>query len=233
MKTLFTLLTLLVFIGCNSFSEDKSTLPILEDSTPEKEEVTEIFTRTYTVKKENGLIVKDTVRKIESIILNKSGRELGKNLYTLSGEIFNSEVYKYNSNGYRIGADLFKDGDLNTGYFVFDLDDQGRQVKQVLFNKANDEKIMEAHLKYLNEGKVKQQGGVDQGGHFIPTHEFIYDEDGKELGYNVFQPYTTNKVFYTFKYTKWNDENQWVERQALKNDIVEAIFVRNFSTKEI
>ena len=233
MKPLFVFIVFLTLLGCKNISEEKSDLPILEDNTPKKELVTEIFTRTYSVKKENGLIVKDSVRKIESIIVNADGRELGKNLYATDGSLFNTEVYNYNEDGHKTDANFFRGGDQLEGHLKYDLDDQGRPVQQQMFFKGNKDEFMKSVFRYLDDGKIKQQGIITDEGDFIPTHEFLFDENGLELGYNVFEPYTTNKMFYVFKYTKHDEGGLWIERQALKEGEVIAVFVRNFVNKEI
>ena len=87
------------------------------------------------------------------------------------------------------------------------------------------------HFATKNDGQLRKDGFVNDQGNFIWNFEYLFDTEGKEIGYTYIDLQSGERFPYLYEYTKENEEGEWTERQVLENGNVKSIETRSWKGK--
>lgn len=228
MKNLIWLSIIFVAICMISCGESKKNDTQKTDSVPKK---TEIITRTFSTKHENGNMIKDTVNMIQSYIVDEKGKELSNIYYNLDNSESWRDEYKYDENGNKIGSNYFE-GSKQVSYYEYDIDDLGRRIGYRAKDINTDTLLYDGASKYEDNGKLRKDGYINKRGEFKWNYEYLFDESGKELGFVYVSSKSGKRFPKNYEYIKFNDDKEWVERKIVENDTVVSIETRAFKIIE-
>ena len=113
MKVFIKSLIVLLIFSCRPSSDNT------ENDRDTTRMLTEVFTNTYSVKEENGNLVKDTINMIQSVIIDQEGKELENLYYNLDGTVSWRDVYRFNDAGFKIGSQYYE-GEKQISYYEYD-----------------------------------------------------------------------------------------------------------------
>lgn len=216
----------ILFWGCNSSSSH------VRDAVSDSTQQTEIITKSYSVILQDGKAQKDTINMIQSMIVDIDGKELENRYYNLDGSASWSDVYEYDDSGYKSGSRYFDDSGTQTAYYEYDLDSLGRRIAYRAKDVNTDTLLYQGASSFLDNGKIRRDGFVSKSGEFKYNFEYQYDEDGQELGYIYINLGNGDRFPAQFRYTKFNDQDEWLEREIVENELVTGIEVREFRELE-
>jgi len=218
---LFSAFAIIVFSGCKN---EQSTKGEITETTR-----TEIVTRTYSIKSsESNVVEKDTVNMIQSIVMAKNGKEEANIFYNLDESISWKDVYVYDPDGNKVGSKFYEGGKDQTIYYKYDVDDLGRKIGFSAFDINTDTLLYDGVSRFENEGAIRKDGYLNKKGEFKWNLKYEFDKDGKETGY-VYVDLGSGEIYpTTYKYTKFDEDGEWIERQAIEKSQVQSIETREF-----
>ena len=191
----------------------------------------EVMTKTFSVKNQDGKIIKDTVNMIQSYIIDESGKELTNIYYNLDNTESWRDEYKYNKEGNKIGSSYFE-GNKQVSYYEYDIDEFGRRIGYRAKDINTDTLLYDGASKYEENGKLRKDGYINKEGEFKWNYEYRFDEKGKELGFVYISPKSGKRFPRSYEYKKFNSAKEWIERNIVENDKVVSIETREFKILE-
>ena len=219
----------IILSSCNSKS--KETVPV--KAAFQHDSITEYITKTYSVMEVNGAVKKDTLNLMQSEVIDTDGKKLSVKNYSNEGELLSENVFRYDESGKKTGADYYRGG-INTMYFKYELDDKGREIAYEAFDKNTDTLLFDGAMLYENEGRLRKDGYYIED-NFVWNFEYNLDNDGKEVGYVYIDPNTGIHHATVYRYTAYDENGEWVERQVLEDGFVVSIQtreIRSISTED-
>ena len=165
------------------------------------------------------------------MVVDENGREIENRFYNLDGSVSWSDKYEYDENGNQTGSRYFEGNGNQTAYYEYDLDSLGRRVAYRAKDVNADTLLYDGASQYADNGKIRRDGYFSKTGEFKYNFEYQFDEDGKEMGYIYIDLRNGDRFPSNYRYTKFNDKGDWIEREIVENEKVNSIEVREF--KEI
>jgi hypothetical protein len=215
-----TLLIGIVLTACNSNSKQDVT-SVSEGQT---DSLTEYITKTYSVMEVNGEVEKDTLNLMQSEVIDGSGKKIRVKNYNNQGVLLSENVFLYDESGKKTGANYFRDG-VNTVYFKYELDSLGREIGYEAYDKQADTLLYEGAMYYENEGRIRKDGYYIEDD-FVWNFEYKLDDEGNEVGYVYIDPTTGIHHATVYRYTRYNEDGEWVERQILEDGFIVSVQTR-------
>ncbi|NNE25466.1 MAG: hypothetical protein HKN09_01365 [Saprospiraceae bacterium] len=189
---------------------------------------TEIVTKTFSIKLEGDKVKKDTINMIQSMIVYDDGQEIANRYYNLDGSVSWTDEYDYDGNGNKTGSRYFEGEGNQTAYYEYDLDSLGRRIAYRAKDVNTDTLLYDGASQYLDNGKIRRDGYFNKTGEFKYNFEYQFDEDGKEIGYIYIDLGSGDKYPSKYRYTKFNEKGEWLEREIVETEQVSSIEVREF-----
>lgn len=215
-------LVILITWSCNNPSKVNS-----ETEQNEAHKI-EIVTKTFSVNLEGDKPEKDTINMIQSMVIDEGGKEIANRYYNLDGSVSWSDEYDYDENENKIGSRYFESDGNQTTYYEYDLDSLGRRIAYRAKDVNTDTLLYDGASQYLYNGKIRRDGYFNKTGEFKYNFEYQFDEDGKEIGYIYIDLGSGDKYPSKYRYTKFNEKGEWLEREIVETEQVSSIEVREF-----
>jgi hypothetical protein len=234
MKLFKLFVVILAMYGCQEASEEISVEDVIEEiEEEEKDYLSEVITRTYSVKMVGGEPETDALQQMQSTTFDRQGLELENTFYNLDNSIASVDRFIYDEDGKQIGSDHFDKGITSTSYYVYELDSKGRRIAYQAFDHGTDALLFKGATRYEEFGKLKKDGYLNEKGNFICNFEYTFDDEGKEIGYVYIDNASGERYSSVYKYVDYNEDKEWVKRLIMSADSVKSIETREFIQKEI
>ncbi|MDC7998130.1 hypothetical protein [Gilvibacter sediminis] len=228
-KSYWTLITLLliVFSSCKEQTETPTTTAKIEELPTER-----AIIRGFSVKDSSGVMVKDALQALQTVIYGDQGNELANLFYNRDGSIAWEDQYTYNEEGQKSGSRYFEKGELKITY-KYDLDDQGRRVGFRAHDAATGVEMYRGFSKYENDGKTRIDGTAPGPNAVVQwNYEYQFDEQGEETGY-VYIDANGNRFPSSYEVRSRDDQGRWTSRAVISDGVVKAIETRTFEKLDL
>ena len=157
---------------------------------------------------------------------NDKGQEIKESSFGKYGDLRHVSKFEYNDKGQKIKDSSFnKDGKL-IDVSKFEYNDKGQWVKKSLFNKDGELKSVFKY-EYNDKGQKVKDSSFYKQEEVTCVSIFEYNDKGlvvKESNH------CNGDIMYLleYKYTKFDDENNWIERECYKRSEIFTIMKREF-----
>lgn len=223
MKNICYLFMAVLLSACTS--KNQNTYSFNLDEAPRSPQ--KIVTKVWTVKNENGVAAKDSVTLVQAITYDSQNRELAELTYTVDGEELTKNVFLYEGDQ-KVGSEFYQRG-VHYYYFQYQNDSLGRTVYFSGYDVGSDALVTDGHTQYLDLGRVKRTGHLDESGTFVWDYEYQLTDKGLELS-STYRDLMTNQLYPTdYKYTTFDHQGNWVKKQLIEGDYVVGIETREIS----
>lgn len=188
-----------------------------------------LVTHYYSVKMENGIAVKDSLKDCFSCnqaeVYDRNGKQTELRFYKSNmTDMYGYEIYNYNDEGYKTGSKYFE-GDSLTTIYKYDLDNEGRILKGLAFNAITNEPLYGYLNEYDENGNHISTGSLNSKEEVIDYYKRTFNDNGIVVLENIvdIEDNPTFKVKY--EYRPQADEN-WTEQLTYYNDELKEIRYR-------
>jgi hypothetical protein len=233
MKLLKLFVVAIAIYGCQEAQKETVDGDTVEEIEEETDFITEVITRTYSVKMVDSEPEMDVLQQMQSVTYDPQGRELETTFYNVDNTIASIDRFIYDEDGKKIGSDHFDKGTTNTSYSAYELDKKGRRIAYQAFDHGTDALLFAGVTRYEDFGKLKKDGYLNDKGNFVCNFEYTFDDEGKELGYVYIDNASGERYTSTYRYLDYNADEKWVKRLIMSTDSVKSIEMREFLQKEI
>ena len=223
-KIYWTLLSVLLIVlaSCKEQTETPTNNPKIEEVPAER-----AIIRGFSVKDSSGVIVKDALQALQTMIYGDQGNELANLFYNRDGSIAWEDQFTYNDEGQKSGSRYFEKGELKITY-KYDLDDQGRRVGFRAHDAATGVEMYRGFSKYENDGKTRIDGTAPGPNAVVQwNYEYQFDERGEETAYVFIDP-NGNRFPSSYEVRTRDDQGRWTSRAVISEGVVKAIETRTF-----
>ena len=222
MRYLYFALIVMLMHSCKQEVKQAETKP----ATVELEAKTEALIRGFSVKDSAGIMVKDSLRGMQSVTFSETDKEVSNIFYNLDGTIAWEDRYVYNDKGFKSGSKYYENGKHLITY-KYDLDSLGRRVGYVALESSTAVEMYKGFSKFENDGKLRKDGTPGASGIVQWNYEYMFDDKGEETGYVFIAP-NGQRFPSSYSVSSRDDKGRWTERSIVENDTVVAIETREF-----
>ncbi len=181
----------------------------------------EWITKSYSVKKESGMTVKDTVNQVISVV-KEGDKELMTIYYNLLGEVDYKDVYKYDAQGKKIGSEFYEGG-KQTMYYDYSYDEKDQMILSEAYRIETDSFVYNTAWRYNQD--TTRSGYINDEGKFVAQYIYIKNESDDDLqAIYIRRDGSLNKTEYS--YTEHDTDGEWLERTASRDGEIYAIETR-------
>lgn len=94
------------------------------------------------------------------------------------------------------------------------------------FDGATDQFLRAEQYKYDDDGNRKEKMILDEQGKISRVYKFAHDEYGNESGFSGFDENGEIFLLETYKITKKDDQNRWVEKWGYRDNVPYTFYKR-------
>ncbi len=201
---MITLLVSFLFFSC---ADEKETTKLMS----------EVKLERWTVKGDKTSYEKDKIQYLETSLYNEKG-EVKATAYYDNNKSLTGKETKVFEGGMLKGAQFKDVQDSLLSYYTYDLTTEGLVSLSKAFDAANDDLLRQESFEYNSRGHVISKIIKDYRGLVVRKFEFTVDELGNEMEVRVLNPDNSSLLIETFKVTKADDQNNWIEKWGFVND---------------
>ncbi len=213
---IFCCLVLFMVSGCSNQSNDKDPAYML-------------VTHYYSIKYENDIAQKDTVKDCFSCnqaeVYNADDTLLELRFYKANmSDMFGYEVYRYNKDGHRIGS-IYFDGDSATTRYDYELDTENNISQGLAFSLETEELLYGYKNAYDSLGNHISTGSMNAKKEIIDYYVREFNENGIAIKENIVDLEGNPTFRVRYEYRPSADSN-WTEQLTYYNDTLSEIRFR-------
>ena len=143
------------------------------------------------------------------------------------GEFKRVIKYEYNSQGQKIKESSFnRDENLND-VSKYEYNDRGQKKNCFLFDR-NGKRIWVEKYEYNDKGQEVKNSCYNNDGELQWGSIFEYNDNGRMIRTSLFDEDEELENVFEHKYTKFDDENNWLEQENYENNKICRIVKREF-----
>lgn len=179
----------------------------------------EINLERWTVVGDSSAYEKGDIQYLETTLFNEKEEIKAVAYYDNNKQLTATEEKLFDKNtGKLIGA-RFKDSkDSLLSYYTYKLNGDGLNTLSKAFDASTDQLLRQEEFKYNSRGHVISKTILDARGLPMRVFEFTVDKLGNEMEVRVLNPDNSPILVETFKITKTDGQNNWIEKWGFVND---------------
>ena len=221
-KILLVNLLVLLFIGCKKKTNQ-------EEDIPKEPKLQQRITHYYSIKEENGEVVRDTIKNCfscnQALIFDKSGKELELRFYKANmKDIYGYEVYEHDANGNKIGSNYYDIDSLTTEY-KYELDKNNRIKIGRAFEIATGNLLYGYINLYDKNGNHIETGNMDAKGEVYQYYRRQFNKKGVAIRETIEDLEGNPRLRIKYEYRPKANKD-WEEQLTYYNDTLKEIRFR-------
>lgn len=179
----------------------------------------EISLERWTVKGDSSSYEKDKIQYLETKLFNEKGEEKATAYYDENKAISGKETRVFSQEDGRLQGAQFRDAvDSLLSFYTFTLTANGKISLSKAFDARTNELLRQESFTYNSRGDMIGKNIMDASGNIVRKFEFTVDKMGNEMEVRVLNPDNSIILVETFKVTKTDHQNNWIEKWGFVDD---------------
>ena len=199
---------LLVFLFCISCKTDSN-----------RKLKSEIRLERWTIKGDSSSYVKGDIQYLETTLFNEKEQTKAVAYYDNNKQLIATEEKLFDKeSGELIGARYRDAQDSLLSYYTYKVNSEGLKTLSKAFDASTDDLLRQEKYGYNSRGHMTSKTVLDARGLPMRKFEFTVDKLGNEMEVRVLNPDDSPILIETFKITKTDGQNNWIEKWGFVND---------------